>query len=179
MSKINYDEAVVSKAKSVSWGKVGDFVTGTIVSKTVSTVPDTYKNTAVIYEIMTDGGFYHEKDRDAEGKIMKSSNPDAVKVTPEEGEIVTVWAKIKPDGSNSILASQMDKYPLGAYVKVAFTETKPSDFGNDSKYINSFAFPDGKGGYKVNEEWLAKTVSVDYDSATEAQAPEGSLDREF
>lgn len=150
---MDYDKFSVEKSKSISWGKVGDYIDGTVIKRTPSTTPDQWGNTAVIYEILADGGVYHERDRDEEGKIIKSSNPDSVKVNIEKGETITVWAKISNEGRKEPMLTALERLPIGAYCRIKFTETKPSDKGNDAKIKQVFT-DTSSGSYKMNEEWL-------------------------
>lgn len=151
---MNFDDFQTEKSKSISWGKVGDFVTGTIINRSVNNQKDAYGNTAVIYEILVEGGVYHERERDAEGKIKKSTNPDAVEIKLAKGDIVSVWAKVYDGKRNSVLANQLERVPLGAYTRIVFSETQPSDKGNDAKIINAQFKKNPDGSYLLNEEWI-------------------------
>lgn len=156
---MNYDKFSVEKSKSISWGKVGDYIDGTITKKTPSNTPDKWGNTAIIYEILADGGVYHERERDEEGKIKSSSNPDSVKVEIQKGETITVWAKVNQEGRKEPMATALERLPIGAFCRIKFTETKPSDKGNDAKIKQVFT-DTSSGTYKMNEEWLEKQRGV-------------------
>ena len=102
----------------VSWGKVGDFVEGTLTDVVVREVQDdkkglVRKNT---YEIKADDGQYHTTD--------DNKNPVEPPIKCTEGEYFTVW------GGKQTIDNGLRKAKIGQKVKMVFAgEGEPKKKG--------------------------------------------------
>src|SRR3990167_7097789 len=98
------------KASVVSFGKVGDFIEGTLSDITVREVQDDKKGLVRknVYEIKADSGLYHETD--------DKKNPVEPGVKCETGDFFKVW------GGRETIDGGMRKAKIGQKVKVLFAE---------------------------------------------------------
>ena len=108
----------------VKWGKVGDNIFGTFIGEREmkSTLPQQEGVIVRVYDILADGGAYHDTD-----KTAKES--EAIKIEP--GTTYSVGGKMSVEkrvGTEKIrmkILAGMDRIKLGQKVKVIFTEEIP------------------------------------------------------
>lgn len=98
------------KATIISWGKVGDYIEGTLTDIRVREVQDNKKGLVRknVYEIKADGGVYHEID--------DQRNPVEPAIKCEPNDYYKVW------GGKDIIDDGMRKAKIGQKVKIMFTE---------------------------------------------------------
>lgn len=98
------------KSSTVSWGKVGDFIEGTLTDISTREVQDEKRGLIKkkVYEIKADAGLYHETDD------KKNSIEPGVKC--EKDDYFKVW------GGREIIDDGMKKAKIGQKVKILFAE---------------------------------------------------------
>lgn len=98
------------KSSVISWGKVGDFIEGTLTDIVVREVQDVQKGLVRknTYEIKADAGEFHEVDDN------KVAVEPAIKC--EAGDSYTIW------GGRVTIDAGMRKAKIGQKVKVLFAE---------------------------------------------------------
>lgn len=147
MAKTEWKEA---KSDTVSWGKVGDFIEGTLVRVDKKDVKDDVKGivTKNVYEIKADGGSFHTTD--------DKKNPIEPPVICEAGDYFTVW------GGKTALDNGMTKTKIGQKVRILFAEeSEPTKKGYSGfKLMKVFTGP-------MDESWLAEQSSKE-DAGVEA-----------
>lgn len=101
------------KSNWIKFGKIGDFVKGTLVSvrDIKSTLPGQEGKMNKVYELLTDAGSFHTIFED------KTVSKDATVVNPEE-----YWNVAGKPG----IDSQMRNVKYGTIVAFRFSEEKPS-----------------------------------------------------
>lgn len=118
----------------VSWGEVGDFILGALVSvKDVpSTLPDKQGEMQKVYEIKVREASYHVLDE--KKRVVEEA------VEPEEGEIVSV-------GGRKTIDSRLARVKIGQIVGLKFVEELPAKTKgyNPTKLIKVFT-PKGRDG---------------------------------
>jgi len=136
MSESQWQEV---KSSTVQFGKVSDYVEGTLIDIRVREVQDDKKGRIRknIYEIKADAGQYHETD--------EKKNPVEPPVKCELGESYLIW------GGKEMIDDGFKKVKLGQKVKVQFTqEDEPKKKGYSGfKHIRVF-----RG--VMDEVWLAE-----------------------
>lgn len=108
-----------SKQSFVKWGKVGDWIQGTLHERrsVKSTLPGQEGKMQTVYDFFAKAGLYHEE--------IKTKNPDGTtaitykQIRLEAGDIVSL-------GGNQALDTAMRPVKIGQVFGVRFTETKPS-----------------------------------------------------
>jgi len=131
------DEFQEVKSSVVSWGKVGDYIQGTLVDIRIREVQDEKKGLVRknVYEILADEGQYHEID--------ENRNPVEPPIKCEKNDFYQVW------GGREIIDNGMRKIKIGQKVRIVFTEQLEPKKKNYSgfKIIKVYAGP-------MDEEWL-------------------------
>ena len=132
----------------LKWGKPGDFIFGTLVSKSQkpSTLPDKKGELQWIYEIKVVEGEYHNID--------KKKNPIEPAIVLEAGEIISV-------GGRSMYDSRLARAKRGQRIGLKFTEeieAKTAGY-NDTKIIKTYLPKGDDGEYEMDEEFLAEDAS--------------------
>ena len=113
-----YSDADEVQSNNVDWGKIGDFINGTLVDR--DNVTTTYGD-KMLYTVRADGGSFHAVAKD------KSIAKTATEI--KAGDLWTVW------GRNKIFDAQMKEIKDGQKFGLLFAETKSSQHGNDAKII--------------------------------------------
>lgn len=135
------DESNEAKNNFVSWGEIGDYILGALVSakQVPSTLPDKQGEMQWVYEFKVRECSYHILDD--KKKVIEEP------VEPEEGEIVSV-------GGRSTIDSRMARIKIGQIVGLKFTEemaAKTKGY-NPTKLIKVFT-PRGRDGeYEFDDE---------------------------
>ena len=117
------------KSSTVSWGKVGDYIEGTLSDIRVREVRDDVKGRIRknVYEIKADAGLYHEMD---DKRI-----PIDPEVKVSAGDFYMVW------GGKEMIDNGMKKAKIGQKVKVSFVqENEPT--------------AKGRSGFKLTKVYL-------------------------
>jgi len=144
------------KAKTFSFGSVGDGFEGTLLDITKTTSADKYGKFSNIYKVKIKEGSFHDSTKNEKtGKFTINEEPTVI--TP--GEEYTMWV----NHDKGVLIGAMKDIRLGQMFKVTFTETKPTDKGNDAKIIKVFAGKDKQGLPLMDEAWLASQSTNIYD----------------
>ena len=101
------------KSLTVSWGKIGDSIEGTLTDIRERDVRDDLKGIIrkKIYEVKADAGSYHEVDA--------KRNPVDPPVKVNQEDFYLIW------GGKEAIDNGMKKAKLGQKIKVAFTEEIP------------------------------------------------------
>lgn len=127
------------KSSTISWGKVGDFIEGTLTDIRIREVQDEKRGLLRknVYEIKGDAGEYHETD------AKKNPIEPAIKV--EAGDYYIIW------GGREMIDNGMKKVKMGQKVKVVFTqEDEPKKKGYSGfKHIHVY-----RGA--MDEEWVGE-----------------------
>lgn len=133
-------ENAVGRSRVV-FGKVGDFIKGTLVDirEIEDSGPYGKGGKVKIYEILTETGSFHELD--------DKRNPKDPAIKIGAGEYYSVFGKPSIDDA-------MRRIKLGQIVGIRFTEEKPSKTKgyNPSKVIKVFPGP-------MNEQWQGENSS--------------------
>ena len=140
------DASNEAKNSFVSWGKIGDFVYGTLVGvkQVKSTLPGKEGQLQNVYEVKVKQSSYHNLDED--------KRPMEKPETPEEGEIVSVGGRAGTD-------SRMARVKIGQMFGQKFVEELPAQTKgfNKTKIIKVFTPKDiTTGEYLMDEEFLAE-----------------------
>jgi len=129
----------------VSWGKVGDYVLGTLTGRkqVASTLPDKKGEMQTIYEVKVKECSYHLLD-DKKQPIDPPEQPDA-------GDMISV-------GGRKTIDSRMARVKLGQVVGLKFVEEVPAKTKgyNATKVIKVFTPKDESGEFLMDAEWLAE-----------------------
>lgn len=127
----------------ISWGKVDDFIFGTLVGvrEVESTLPDRAGEMQKIYDIKVEECLYHLLD--------EKKNPIEPPEESNAGDLVSV-------GGRKTIDSRMARVKLGQKVGLKFTEELPAKTKgyNATKLIKVFTPRDANGEYWMDEEWL-------------------------
>lgn len=127
------------KSSTVSFGKVGDFVEGTLIDIRVREMLDPVKGRIRknLYEVKADAGHYHETD--------DKKNPIEPPVKCEAESSYLIW------GGKEMIDDGFKKVKMGQKVKVQFTqEDEPKKKGYSGfKHIRVF-----RG--VMDEAWLVE-----------------------
>lgn len=138
------DESNEAQNNFVSWGKVDDFVFGTLIGirEVESTLPDKKGEKQLIYDVKVEECKYHQLD--------DKKNPIEPAEEPQAGEMVSV-------GGRKTIDSRMARVKLGQKFGLKFTEEIPAKTKgyNATKLIKVFTPKDAQGNYWMDEEWVA------------------------
>ena len=101
------------KSSWVKWGKVGDYVRGTLVSirEMNSNLPGKEGERVKVYELLTECGQFHDIDND--------KKPVEPAITIGKGEYWQIGGKVGID-------NQMRNVKIGQIIGMVFAEVKPS-----------------------------------------------------
>jgi hypothetical protein len=137
MSKDPYSKDDSLSSPWMKWGKKGDKIWGTLISKSEKEQVNDAGKTVVekVYEIKADGGEYHVLD---ENKVPKEPA-----VVIDSGEIFNV-------GGHFTIDPVLKNIKLGQKLKIEFTETKPSQKKGNAPMKVRQVFSKGE----MDEEWL-------------------------
>lgn len=124
MPKDIWDDSNEVKTTTVSWGKVGDNIQGTLVG---AREVETTFGPRVLFEVKADTGVFHDGD---------------VKTEISQDEVWGVW------GKDQILTSSLQRLKFGQKVGLKFVEEKKSKFGNPAKIVKVFTTGE------MDKEWL-------------------------
>lgn len=127
----------------VTWGKVGDFILGTLVGvrEVESTLPDKKGQMQKVYDVKVKECSYHVID--------EKKNVVEEAVVPSEGDLVSV-------GGRKTIDSRMARIKLGQVFGLKFTEELPAKTKsyNPTKLVKVFTPKDAKGDFQMDQEWL-------------------------
>jgi hypothetical protein len=145
-----FDSKNELKANFIKWGKIGDYIVGTLVRvfsmpDSYAKVPGTMKN---VYEIKASEGFFNN----IENKKLTGET-----TTINVGDLYCV------DG-NGAFRAQMESIKVGQIIGVKFIEERPAkDPKNFDAKITKVYAPKGPDGVKplMDEEWLKESASVE------------------
>lgn len=145
-TKKSWDDAEnEAKNNFVGWGKIGDYILGTLLSKkqVVSTLPGKEGEMQWIYEVKVKEAAYHILDENK--KVV-----DEV-VEPEAGEVVSVGGRKSTD-------SRMARIKIGQVFGLKFVdELKAKTKGfNPTKVIKVFTPKGDDGEFEMDQEFLAE-----------------------
>ena len=121
-----FDDKNEVQPQSINWGKVGDNIAGTKIAVRHK-VPTKYGPNS-LYSVKAEGGSFTDKN--------------GATVTIKPGEVWDVW------GRNDIFNAQMDRMQIGQKFGLKFTESRPSDSGNDLKMVKLYTIGE------MDTEWL-------------------------
>lgn len=151
----NYKEV---KSKNFRFGKIGDFLKGTLLEVYKMPKPDRFNKIATIYRVRAkEGTFLGSTKDETTGKFVDDKEQTII----EEGEEYTFFA-------TGVLVGQMKSVKLGQKFMVKFTDLKPSTKGNDAKIKKVFAATDDHGQPIMDEEWLKEQTNIDAEAEAEA-----------
>lgn len=144
MSDVDFSQEAT--ANNFGFNAIGDYIQGTLVEVDKTTKPDAYGNYSHIYTIKADEGSYHEKTKNEQTNQV-TVNEEPTKI--DAGDEYNVWV----NNSKGPVIGKMKKVQVGQKVKMALTEFKPTDKGNDAKIISVYpGLKDGKPF--MDQEWL-------------------------
>lgn len=144
----SYDKEL--KSTTVQFNEIGDFVKGTLIEVTKMSRPDKWGKINNIYKVIADEAKY----------LGTTKNPKTGKfVVDKEPTVITAGTEVVFFASG-VLAGQMKSIKLGQKFMVKFTETKPSDKGQDAKIKKVFPGLDAKGQPVFNQFWLDQNKKV-------------------
>lgn len=136
----------------VSWGKEGDYVLGTLISRkqVESTLPDRAGEMQDVYEVKVKECSYHILD--------DKKNVVDEPVVVDEGEIVSV-------GGRKTIDSRMARIKIGQVFGLKFTEELPAKTKgyNPTKLVKVFTPRDEEGNYQMDTEWLEENPEAGSD----------------
>lgn len=138
MAKDNYDANDVVGAPWMKWGKKGDKIFGTLISREEReqvSLATGQKEMVTVYEIKADGGVFHNVDDDK--KVIEPG------VEIKEGDVVNV-------SDHYTIHGAMKNVKLGQKIKIEFTETKPSQKKGNAPMKIRQVFSKGE----MDQEWL-------------------------
>lgn len=140
------DASNEAKNSFVSWGKIGDFVYGTLVGvkEVKSTLPGKEGQLQKVYEVKVNQASYHNLDDD--------KRPLDTPEVPEEGEIISVGGRAGTD-------SRMSRVKIGQMFGQKFVEELPAQTKgfNKTKVIKVYTPKnESTGDYLMDEEFLAE-----------------------
>lgn len=140
-SKAWDDETNEATNNFLSWGQIGDYILGALLSvkEVESTLPDKKGEKQQVYEIKVRESSYHLLD-DKKNVIEEA-------VVPEEGDIVSV-------GGRKSIDSRMTRVKIGQIVGLKFVdELPPKQKGyNATKQIKVFTPKGRDGDFEFDEE---------------------------
>lgn len=140
----NYEEA---KPKNFKFGKVGDFIKGTLLSVNKTSSPDAYGKLSMIYKVKTkEGSFIGSTKDEKTGSWSLNEEPTVI----TEGEEYVVF--ISED--KGIIIGAMSDVKIGQKFMMKFTELKPTTKGHDAKIIKVFKGKNEDGTPLMDEKWL-------------------------
>lgn len=128
------------RGNTMAFGKVGDFIQGTLVSVNKMNTPDIYGKRSTIYGIKAAAGLTHPSDKETKALLTP--------ITIKDGEMWSVF-------SNEAMERQMANVAVGQIVMIKFTESKPSTKGHPAKIKKVYVKKDATGNPEVDKEWLA------------------------
>lgn len=133
-----FDDKNQVKSAWVRWGKVGDWVKGTLVRVTEvkSTLPGKEGQKVKVYELKTDDGLFHETD--------ENKKPVDPAVKCEAGAFWMI-------GGRTGLDAQMRRVKLGQKLGLKFTDEIPPKKKGFSPLKIIKVFTEGI----MDEEWLS------------------------
>jgi hypothetical protein len=141
----SYDEV---KAKSFSFGAVGDTFTGTMLGVTKTTSADKYGKYSNIYRIkMKEGAFFDSTKNEKTGKYKLDDKQTIITA----GEEYSLFVNLDKD----VLIGMLNGIKKGQKFKATFVESKPTTKGNDAKIIKVFAGKDAQGNPLMDETYAA------------------------
>ena len=151
------DESNEANNNFVSWGQIGDFILGALVSakKVPSTLPDKQGEMQWVYEVKVRECSYHILDE--KKKVVEEA------VEPDAGEIVSV-------GGRSTIDSRMARIKVGQVFGLKYVEDLPSKTRgyNPTKLIKVFT-PKGRDGeYEFDAEIVNAENVANFDKKDEA-----------
>jgi len=157
MTKTEYNEA---ESNNFNFGVVGDYIQGTLIEVNQTSKPDNYGNLSHIYIVKAEEGNFHGSTKNEKtGKYTINDSPTVV----EANEELNVWI----NNSKGVVIGQMKKIQVGQKFKIEFTESKPTDKGNDAKIIK--VYPGTVDGQpSMDEEWV-KSKETEYSEEEKAQ----------
>lgn len=127
----------------VSWGKIGDFVLGTLIGKkkVKSTLPGKEGTFQDIYEMKVKEGAYYTLNDDK--KIVEP------RIVLKENDIISI-------GGRSTIDSRMVRVSIGQTFGLKYVETQPAKTKGYSptKVIKVFTPKNEKNEYVMDQEWL-------------------------
>ena len=123
MSDANFDGLEKVKSQWIKWGKVGDWVRGTLcdVREMESQLADKPGTMVKVYEFIAAGGSFHHFEK-VNGQINVDEKPTVLEV----GSVWTIGGKAGID-------NQMRNVKIGQIFGMRFTEEKP----NKNKAFNN------------------------------------------
>lgn len=141
---MSFDKA--AKTNTVKFNAVGDFILGTLISISAMSKPDKYGKYSNVYTILTrEGKFLGTTKNNKTGKM----DLDKEETVIAAGQEWTIFAEQK-----SVFDQRLKSIKIGQFLKVEFTEIKPTTKGNDAKIKTVFPGLDKKGNAVMNDEWL-------------------------
>lgn len=145
MSDDIYNEDNKSKPQWIGWGKPGDEINGVLIDVTEqeSKLPDQKGKMVKIYDILVEGGEFHE---------IVDEKPSKTVIKLEVGDIWKV-------GGRKVLDQQMRRVKLGQKIGIKYDEEGPAQPGlNAAKYINMYT------NKEMDKEWCRQN-GIDPDNA--------------
>ena len=144
MSDNIFDEGNELKSAWVKFSKIGDFISGTLISvrEMASRLPGKEGEMVKVYEIKAKEGSFHDIDK--KKQIIEPA------IIVGAGDIYNV-------GVGFVIDGQMRNVKVGQIIGIKYTEDKPNKQAgfNDMKIKKVYA-PKGPDGVKplMDEEWL-------------------------
>lgn len=159
---VTFDKA--AKTNTVKFNQIGDFILGTLISVSSMNKPDVYGKLSNIYTVLA-----------SEGKFLGSTkNPKTGKNELDKEETVinsggewTIFAEKK-----SVFDTRLKSIKIGQFLKIEFTEIKPSTKGNDAKIKTVYPGLDKNGNVVMNEDWIKQKADQDKLNSGADFAPE-------
>jgi len=134
-----FDEQNQIKANYIKWGKVADFISGTLIDvrEVASNLPDKQGEMQKNYEILVESGSYHNID--------ENKKVAAVATSLVVGDVYIVGGKVGID-------AQMRRVEIGQKIGMKFISENPPK----TKGYNPFKLIKVYTTGEKNQEWLEK-----------------------
>lgn len=158
-SKAWDDETNEATNNFLSWGQIGDYILGALISvkQVKSTLPDKEGEIQNVYEIKVREASYHLLD--------EKKNVIEEAVVPEEGDIVSV-------GGRKGIDSRLARVKIGQIVGLKFVSELPAKQKgyNPTKQIKVFTPKGRDGDFEFDEEVRLAQNVADFDKDDEAKS---------
>ena len=161
MSNENYEEI---KSKVFKFGAEGDFIQGTLTDVNKTTSLDSYGKLSHIYSLRAEkGSFYGSTKNEKTKKFVLDTEPTVVNT----GEDFTFFIS----NDKGVVISAMKDIKIGQKFKILFSESKPTQKGNDIKVLKVFGAKDAQGLPLMDQVYLdSKKEGIDaFDDAPKTE----------
>ena len=141
-------------SENFKFGKVGDYIKGTLLKVDKTTSKDKYGKYSYSYTVKAKEGLFYNSSKDPKtNETMIDKDPTTI----NDGDEYTIF--ISED--KGVVVGKMKDGKVGAKFMIKFDELKPSSKGHPAKIIKVFWAKDNDGNLVMDEQWLAENESVE------------------